>query len=211
MYARDNTAGINHLYWQTAAWVALLSFPGLIACCSLAGPVTTLLLGERYAAAGPILAVLSVGYFFNAALGFNALTLKVYGRVRVIVINDLLGAVTLVAANLLLVPRYGVMGAAVATCATFIIHNLLNQVALLKVPGIEVFERRYIALYLTMATAAAVLLALQTVVAPPLYVSIVAAIAVCLLVQWAFRDLLAIGNMFPELARSRFVRVLLGT
>lgn len=211
MFARDDTAGINRLYWRTAAWVALLSFPCLIACCSLAGPVTTLLLGDRYANAAPILAVLSVGYFFNAALGFNALTLKVYGQVRVIVANDVLGAVTLIGANLLLIPPYGAMGAAVATCATFVIHNLLNQAALLKAPGIEVFERRYIALYVTMATAAAVLLALQTTLAPPLYVSIGLALAVCIVVQWAFRDLLAIGNMFPELARFPLIRLLVGT
>src|SRR5690606_38946872 len=88
MFAKKDTEGINNLYWQNAAWIAVASFPIFVATFSLARPITILLFEERYADSAVILALLSFGYYFNAALGQNGLTLKVFGKVRyVMVIN----------------------------------------------------------------------------------------------------------------------------
>ncbi|MGH3035465.1 MAG: oligosaccharide flippase family protein, partial [Gaiellaceae bacterium] len=80
MFARNDREGINNLYWQTAIWIAVLSFPVFALTFSLAQPLTETLFGSRYADSATFLTLLSVGYYFNAALGFNGLTLKVYGR-----------------------------------------------------------------------------------------------------------------------------------
>jgi O-antigen/teichoic acid export membrane protein len=79
MLPTTTAQGINALYWKTATWIALISFPVFVVTFSLAQPMTMLLFGERYANSGIVLALLSFGNYFNAALGFNTYTLRVYG------------------------------------------------------------------------------------------------------------------------------------
>ena len=116
MFAREDREGINELYWQTAIWIAVLSFPLFALTFSLAEPVTSTLFGERYEGSGVYLSLLSLGYYFNAALGFNGLTLKVYGRLRYIVTINILAALVNLGLNFILIPRYGALGAAIGTC-----------------------------------------------------------------------------------------------
>ena len=81
--------------------MAVFSLPVFLLTFSLAEPITVLLFGERYAGSAAYLAILSLGMYFNAALGFNGLTLKVIGRVRYVVILNLFAAGANVALNLL--------------------------------------------------------------------------------------------------------------
>jgi hypothetical protein len=69
LFARNDRAGIARLYWQTAAWVAVLSFPILVLTTSLAPTVTGLLFGAKYRDSWVYLALVSFGYYFSAALG----------------------------------------------------------------------------------------------------------------------------------------------
>jgi O-antigen/teichoic acid export membrane protein len=88
MFARKDQEGIGDLYWQSAVWITVISFPIFLLTFSLAQPLTLLLFGERYAESGWIMAVLAFGYYFNAALGYNADTLRIYGRLRYTVMID---------------------------------------------------------------------------------------------------------------------------
>ena len=93
LHARGEYNRLRNMYWQTSAWIAVATFPALAMTVALAGPLTVLLFGAAYADAGAVLAILSIGHYVNAALGFNALTLRVQGSVRFIVAVDVLSAV----------------------------------------------------------------------------------------------------------------------
>jgi O-antigen/teichoic acid export membrane protein len=201
LVARGDRAGMNDLYWQTSAWIAVLSFPAFVASFALAQPLTVLLFGEQYAASALVLAILSLGNFVNAALGFNALTLRALGKVRWIVAIDVASFVALVAANVALVPRYGAVGGAVATCGGIVLNNLLNQAALMRIQGMEWFPRRYLALCAVMLAAAAGVTALQWAWSPPLLVGAAAAALASAAVLWLNRVLIDVEAVFPELLR----------
>jgi O-antigen/teichoic acid export membrane protein len=85
LFARADYRGINGLYWQTAAWMSVLTFPIFAVTFSLAKPLTMFLYGARYAPSGPVLALLSLASYFNVILGFNLQTLKVFKRWRYII------------------------------------------------------------------------------------------------------------------------------
>ncbi|MDQ4078557.1 MAG: oligosaccharide flippase family protein, partial [Chloroflexota bacterium] len=123
MFARNDREGINDLYWQNAVWIAVVSFPIFALTFSLARPLTIFLYGERYEQSAIILALLSLGYYFNAALGQNGSTLKVYGKLRYVVAINALVAVLNLGLNLVLIPRYGALGAGVGTFITLVIFN----------------------------------------------------------------------------------------
>ncbi|MGH2732969.1 MAG: flippase [Actinomycetota bacterium] len=209
LFARGDREGIDRLYWETAIWMAVISFPIFALTFGLAKPMTTLLFGERYASSGVFLALLSFGYYFNAALGFNGLTLKVFGRLRYIVGLNLLTVVVNIGVNLLLIPRYGALGAAIGTSGTLVAHNLLKQAGLRLGTGIALFQRRYLRVYLSVGLGAAGLGAVQLLVSS-VYVGIALAGVASFLVLHLNRDLLRVHETFPELLRLPLARRLLG-
>jgi len=209
LFARNDREGINQHYWLTAIWVAVLSFPIFILTFSCAGPITLLLYGSRYEQSAMILAVLSVGFYFDASLGFNGTTLKVYGKLRYIVCINAFSAVLNLTANLLLIPRYGAMGAAMGTCGTLVVYNILKQVGLKMATGITLFDRRFLRVYAMIVASTAALVVPQLIWSfPPYYILPLGALASVAVIRMN-RDLLNVNDTIPELLRFPVLRWLL--
>jgi O-antigen/teichoic acid export membrane protein len=210
LLARDDHEGIDSLYTQTAIWTAVLSFPIFALTFSLAQPITLLLYGRRYADSATILTLLSLGYYFNAALGPNVLTLRVFGKIRPVVVSAILAMVMNLGVNLLLIPRYGALGAAVGTSTTWVVYNIMVQRGLQSSTGINLFRWHYLRVYLIIAVAALGLLMVQIVAGLPFVAGLALATFVSALVGLVSRRSLNVGQMFPELLRFRLARRLLG-
>jgi O-antigen/teichoic acid export membrane protein len=208
MFARKEQKAVDDLYWQSAVWITVISFPIFLLTFSLAQPLTLLLFGERYAQSGLIMAVLAFGYYFNAALGFNADTLRIYGRLRYTVIVDFVAMLICVALNLVLIPRYGAMGGAIGTCGTLVLYNILNHIGLKFATEIDLFQWRYLRVYLSIILGTTGLALLQSLLALPIYVGIALAGLISIMVLLINRDVLNLEQTFPELLRFRLVRTL---
>jgi O-antigen/teichoic acid export membrane protein len=206
LFARKDTEGISHLYWQTATWIAVLTFPIFALTFSLSEPVTVTLFGERYSSSATYLTLFAFAYYFNAALGFNGLTLKVFGKVRFIVVISVLAAATNLALNFALVPIYGALGAAIATSSTLIVHNVLKQWGLRRGTGISLFQREDAIAYVAVAVAAGALFALHELLDPSIWIAVPLAAIASVAVLALSRDVLRAGDTFPELARFRLLR-----
>ena len=211
LFARNDFVGINSLYWKTAVWMSLLSFPIFALTFSLARPLTVFLYGARYESSWTLLAMISLGYYFNVVLGFNGLTLKVLGHVRyVVVINGLAAAINAVLV-LLLVPRYGAFGAALGTALAMIAHNVLKQIGLKRAADLHVFEWQYFSLYVTIMAGTVSLFVVQYLLDPNIYISVSAAAAVSAAVVLVCRKKLDVQGTFPELLRLPLMRQLFGS
>lgn len=206
MFARHDREGINDLYWQNAIWTAVVSFPIFALTFSLAQPVTTTLLEQRYADSAIIMALLSLGYYFDAALGQNGLTLKVLGKIRYIVAVYIGAAALSVIFNLLFIPTYGALGAGIGTALTLVVFNILKQIGLLFGTGINLFDLRYRSIYIVITIAAVGLLFVQIVLSPPFIISLVLATLVSIAVLRVNRGALRVEETFPELLRIPILR-----
>jgi O-antigen/teichoic acid export membrane protein len=141
----------------------------------------------------------------------------VYGKLKYIVVINILAALINVAINLLLIPLYGPLGAACGTCGTMILHNIMKQAGLRFGTGISVFEWKYFQVYLGIIMGAVVLLLVQIAMPnnyswkePYIYVSFALAAVVALLVVGLNRKSLNVGETFPELLRFPLVRRVFG-
>jgi O-antigen/teichoic acid export membrane protein len=210
IFAKRDEQAIDDLYWQSAVWITVISFPIFLLTFSLARPLTILLFGQRYAGSGWIMAVLAFGYYFNAALGYNADTLRVYGRLRYTVMIDIIATFICLGLSMLLIPRYGAIGAAVGTCGTLVLYNILNHIGLKFATKINLFEWRYLRVYVSIVLTTLGLAALQTLLHPPFYVGIVLAALLSLGVLVMNRTVLNLEQTFPELLRFRLLQVLFG-
>jgi O-antigen/teichoic acid export membrane protein len=199
LYARGDTAGIREAYWQTAMWLVVFSFPVFAVTGPLAGPTTTTLFGERYASSGPYLAVLAVGYYLNASMGFNALTLQVFGRLRWIIGVNVVATVVAVVSSLVLIPRHGALGAAIAIGTTVVLQNLGNQLGLARL-GVGAWDASVLPVQATAVALALVLWAVQALLAPPFVVGLLVAAVCAAVLLVTSRRRLRVHETFPELA-----------
>lgn len=209
LFARGDRDGVAQLYWRTAIWMAVFSFPIFALTTSLSGPVMVAY-ESRYADSAVFLAMLSFAAYVNVALGFNGLTLRVYGFVRYAVAINLIAAAISLGLNLLLIPRFGAIGAAAATTISLVCFNLLKQFGLRLGTGISVFDRRYVGVYATIVAAAIALVISRTILGPSLLPSLLLTAIASLVVLVLTRRTLDVAETFPELLRLPFARWILG-
>ena len=209
LYARRDLANLRHTYWQTAGFVAVFTFPVFALTVPLAPATTVALFGERYAGSAAVLSVLAAGYYINAMLGFNAYTLQVCGRLRYLVVVNVLAAGLNIGLCFLLAPGYGAVGVAVANTTALVAQNLLNQAKMSLSIGGGFIARDFRSCYASVLAGAAVLWAVQLVASPGLVGSLVAAALVSAAVLAGSRRSLALAETFPEVRRVPLVRWLL--
>lgn len=207
LFARKDHEGIRRLYWQTSFWMAILSFPVFALTFGLAQPLTEFLYGRRYASSGSILAILAVGFYFSVLLGCNSHTLKVLGKVRLLLAIDCGALATALLLNLALIPAYGAHGAAVASTATMLFHNLLTQAGLHRALTLHLQDLPGKLFYGIVISSAALLGLVHF--SGGYWLNPFLALGLFLLLLVKMRPHLEIGRMFPELARMPVLRVLL--
>lgn len=107
---------VRWTFWPSLAFGAVLLALGL--------PLLWLF-GPDFSAGYPAMAILALGYLMKAATGPAEYTLSMLGQQRACAQIVGLSAAADIALNFLLVPPYGLVGAATATAASFAILSLL--------------------------------------------------------------------------------------
>jgi O-antigen/teichoic acid export membrane protein len=210
LVARGDRAGLERHYWWTAMWVSVLSFPLFALSFTASVPLTVLLFEARYAAAAPILSLLAVAQFIDAAAGFNAETLRVNGKVRWLIASNVVGVVALVGVSAALIPRMGALGAGIGTAVGQLCYTALKQMSVSRAVGVKSVDPEHAGFYLTMAAACALLLAVRILAPDNLWIIVPAVTISVLVVSITARRSLSVSETFPELGRFTFLRKILG-
>lgn len=85
-----------------------------------------LLFGSEFIPASTALVILSIGQFVNVATGSVGYLLIMTGHERIVRNNVIFTAFLNLGLNLILVPKFLVLGAAISVCASMIIKNLIS-------------------------------------------------------------------------------------
>lgn len=110
---------------QAVNWTFWPSLSGALAILALGKPLLWLF-GPQFAEAWPVMFVLVIGYLGRAAMGPSELLLNMLGQQRATAVMAMTTATLNLALNLLLVPHFGLMGAASATAASLALGAALN-------------------------------------------------------------------------------------
>jgi O-antigen/teichoic acid export membrane protein len=119
LYARITTYVLTVLGFF---WVLMLLWVDDLVRLPL-GSIT--LYGERYWSATAIVPVIALGYLFHAAYLLQLPGVFLKEQSRWVAFTRGIGAGVNVGANLILIPLYGAMGAAVATCFSFLVMAMV--------------------------------------------------------------------------------------
>ena len=163
LHAREKRKEINRFYGAITKWIVLLTFPLFLLLFAYPRPTVEALFGKEYAEAWLPMMILSLGFMFHSAVGPNGLTIVSIGKPTREMMGNVIGAVLNVIINLLLIPRYGMVGAATATAVSYITANAYKQSVLIR-EGISPFNKKYFRVILagTVITATAFVLRAKT-------------------------------------------------
>jgi O-antigen/teichoic acid export membrane protein len=210
LVARGDRVGLVRHYWRTAMWVAVLSFPLFALSFTAAVPLTVLLFGERYAAAAPILSIIALSQFVEAAAGFNAGTLRVSGKIRWLIAANVIGVVVLLVVSVVLIPSMGALGAGIGTAAGQLTYTLLNQAFVRIAVGVDSVDLEHSGFYLMMIVVFGAFLAVRVIAPANLWIITPVVLVGVLAVFLTARRSLSVGDTFPELARIPLLGRILG-
>ncbi|GGN23744.1 flippase [Halarchaeum nitratireducens] len=159
---------MKRLYQLATRWVVLATLPLFLLLFLFPEQAIRYTFGAEYVSGAAALSVLAAGFFIHTTFGLNKGTLTSLGHTRLIMLDDIAAAVLNVLLNLVLIPKYGLLGAAYATTASYLLLNLLYSIQLYRRTRIQPFTR---SLLLAPAIGAATLLAL-TVFGPTVGMSL---------------------------------------
>ena len=160
-FARGEIENLKRFYTIITKWVVLLTFPLFVLLVAYPIPILGFLFGGEYIEAWKPLVILSIGFMFHSVLGPNGLTLLTMGKPTENLKGDLLGASLNVILNYLLIPVYGMMGAAIATASSYLVTNLYKSLRLASL-GVSPINGRYIRILLIGALTLGIALLLKT-------------------------------------------------
>jgi O-antigen/teichoic acid export membrane protein len=132
---------MKRLYQVVTKWVVVVTLPVFLVF--LAFPRWTILysFGGEYVGGATALSVLAVGFFLHTVFGLNKGALTSLGHTRLLMYDDIVAAAANIIINLALIPPFGLVGAAVATTASYAILNFLYSYQLYRRTGIHPFTR----------------------------------------------------------------------
>lgn len=132
---------VRRIYRLTTKWIFVVTFPAFLMLFVFPDDTINIFFGKQYEEAATALSILSIGFFTNAGVGRNRETLSALGYPEYILgVNSTAFALNL-ALNLLLIPRYGIVGAAVASTTANVTLNVLVVAALYWTCDITPFSK----------------------------------------------------------------------
>jgi O-antigen/teichoic acid export membrane protein len=124
-----------------ARWLVIVSIGAAVPMAVYAADFIRLVYRPAYAVAGPALAVLAVGFALKNVLLTHGSIVDALGRSKLAAFNTTAAGVANLAANLVLIPRYGALGAGIATTLSFAVLGVLPTVEVWYLTGETALSR----------------------------------------------------------------------
>jgi len=127
LLSREKRKDLSRYFQTVVYWSFALTLPLAVLAVLFARPVLRLF-GEPFTAAAPSLIVLAGGWAAHALLGLCGNIITMSGRSKLQMVNNVFLLAVNVAFHLLLIPRYGIPGAAAATAGSVVLYDFLTLV-----------------------------------------------------------------------------------
>lgn len=204
MLGRGETARVQELYTTTTTWIVLLGTP-LYALYATVGGTLLSALGTGFREGAPALAILSGGLVLTLLGGNLQSLLLMSGMSGRVAVYKTVALAFLVGGMTLLVPLWGLEGAALAWSSSVTVDTVLSGLAVTRRLGVRIGGRPVVLALLVggvlpAAAAGAVRVAMGDTVAA-LLVALPVALVLFLSTSWLLRDRLHLAEILQLLRR----------
>jgi len=137
LYSAGEAERLQRLVSRISFWTLLGSLPVGISLILFGRSILSHVYGPTFAEAHHALVILSIGELVNVGMGLNGIMLMMTGHEGVSAVVTGLSVIGNIILCLLLVPHWGIQGAATATTSSVVLLNVLTSVALYERTGIN--------------------------------------------------------------------------
>jgi O-antigen/teichoic acid export membrane protein len=157
LIGENREKSIQYFYKLTAKWLVVLTLPLWLLVFFYPTFVLRIVFGSRYQNASTVFQILTAGQFLVVCLGPAYLTLIAFGRAKLLLVNAAIGVIANTTLNLILVPRFGIKGAAISTATVTLMLGLIVLGEVYKKYRVHPFSLSYFKPVLCTAVATAIL------------------------------------------------------
>lgn len=140
-HADGSTESIRRIYFVLTKWFSSMTFPLTLVFVLFPEVVLGAVFGPEYTRASTALQILALAFFSGNLMGPNGATLTAIGETRVVMWANLVAAVMNVGLNVVLIPRLGLNGAAIATATALVVRNAIRVWLLYDITTAHSFRR----------------------------------------------------------------------
>jgi O-antigen/teichoic acid export membrane protein len=138
LFGRRDRVGAGAVYQATTAWLVLLTWPLYLLAISF-GPAILSIFGHSYRTGSGVMVILGCSMLLASACGQVDVVLTSTGRSTLSLANGLVALAVNVGVDLALIPRYGIIGAAIGWAAAIVASNLIPLAQLARIIRIHPF------------------------------------------------------------------------
>lgn len=137
IYTAKDMLKLQRLVTLSARGILILALPPALILVFFGGPLLELIFGDQYKLGALALSILVIGHLANAAFGSVGALLNMTGHERETVRGLGIAIFVNILLNFILVPLWGMDGAAIATSTSFLIWNFILRKAVWRHLSIE--------------------------------------------------------------------------
>jgi O-antigen/teichoic acid export membrane protein len=143
LHARQDREGLARLYTTATRWTFTLNVPFFLVIVLFSDPILRLF-GKSFTAGSAALIVLACAELVNAGTGICGSMIDMTGHTRAKLANSIAWTVLLIGGSAILIPAWGVLGAAAATFVAIATVNLASVVEMWVLERVVPFDRTFL-------------------------------------------------------------------
>lgn len=148
-FAKNDVTSLESLFKSTSKWVFLIVFPLLLYILLFPQEIIDLLYGSAYIDGYMALAILSIGISMNLLTGVTGNILVGSGHTKMNLSCEIFALLFNVPLNIILIPLFGILGAAIATSFSLFARNIFSIGLVYKTTRMHPFKRNYFSIILS--------------------------------------------------------------
>lgn len=146
LQSKDEWQEVGRLYHTSTRWGLLVNIPMTLIMVLFSREIL-LLFGESFVDGGTALIILALSEFIKVFTGMSGTIIDMSGLNRLKMVNTIIQVVMAVGINIYLIPRWGLLGAAIAVFITEATINILRMVQVYVIYQLLPYNRLLIKLF----------------------------------------------------------------
>lgn len=173
LYTKEEHGQLRHFYQNMTKWTFAFGLPIFFITLLFSKPILSIF-GDDFTAGSVALAILSFGSLVKAGIGITEVMIMMTGNTWLKTVNTVLALVLGTVLSFLLIPRFGVVGAAITLSGVRFVLGLVQLLEIFALFRLLPYTKSFI---------------------KPIVAGVVAAMAACAMTRWFFVESNLIGTV----------------
>ena len=144
LYARNRIDDLRNAYSVVTKWIFTLTLPIFLLMALFSESIIRMMFGSEYISGAMVLSILAAGFFIDASTGPVSSIIQTFGRTKISMGCGFIGAGANFMLNFLLIPIYGITGAAIATASSYVLVNIVLLIFAYRIGRMQPYKMSYL-------------------------------------------------------------------